>query len=209
MNNIILLFTRYPQPGQSKTRLIPALGAKGAAHLQKKMTEKILSTLHKLQEKNSFTLEVHYDGGNIALMRKWLGDSYHFHKQPNRSLGNRMEEAILPHLPSQIGILLVGSDCPDISVEILQDALQSLSTHEVVLGPTFDGGYYLIGVTAHLTPQHLHLLFKDISWSTETVFAETLKRIIKNNLTYRLIKKLHDIDTPEDLRYIDHHTDIK
>ncbi len=206
-DKVIVLFTRYPLPGQSKTRLIPALGPDNAALLQKKMTETVVSTLRRLHQVLAYTLEIHYDGGTHTLMRSWLGASLHFIQQPDKPLGTRIEMAILSHLPTTMAILVIGSDCPDINEDILQQALQSLAEQEVVIGPTYDGGYYLIGVNTRLSPLSLHLLFKDISWGTDTVFTETLSRVKELNLKYHILEKLHDIDTPEDLRHIDYYPD--
>ncbi|MCP3676681.1 MAG: glycosyltransferase, partial [Deltaproteobacteria bacterium] len=155
------------------------------------------------------TLEIHYDGASQARMQSWLGHSFLYKHQRKESLGDRMTEAMRPHLQYSSGVLLIGSDCPDINTAILQEALLSLTSHKVVLGPTHDGGYYLIGVSGHLPAWQLQHLFEDIPWGTETVFKRTLDTIKRHHLNYHLVKKLHDIDTPEDLRYIDYHPDTQ
>ncbi len=208
-DKIILLFTKFPLPGHCKTRLIPALGPERAALLQKKMTETIITTISRLQKTYPHTLEIHYDGGSPTHMRSWLGDSHLFKQQPDTSLGTRIEVAIRPHLHKNMAIIVIGADCPAISEDILRNALTSLQEHEVVIGPTYDGGYYLIGVNGGLWPETLHTLFQEIPWGTDTVFAETMDRVKHLNLKHHILGKLHDIDTPEDLRHINYHSDTE
>ncbi len=208
-DKVILLFTKFPQPGHSKTRLIPALGPERAALLQKKMTEKIITTLSRLQTTYPHTFEIHYDGGSPAQMQSWLGESHLFKRQPDTSLGARIEVAIRPHLHTNMAIIVIGADCPAISEDILQNALISLQEHEVVIGPTYDGGYYLIGVNSGIWPETLHTLFQDIPWGTNTVYTQTLDRVKHLNLNCHILKKLHDIDTPEDLRHINYYSGIE
>ncbi len=206
-DNLIILFTKYPSPGHAKTRLIPSLGAKGAALLQKWMTEIIVATLSRAQKIIPHTLEIHYTQANLETMQNWLGSSHHFCLQPNSSLGSRMHHAALPHLQKKQAIIIMGADCPNITESILEQAFTALCTHQVVIGPSYDGGYYLIGMNQSVSSQALMALFSDISWGTGSVCAETIEKIQQLNLNHHLLQKLHDIDTPEDLGYIDYYSD--
>jgi rSAM/selenodomain-associated transferase 1 len=201
----ILLFTKYPIAGKSKTRLIPILGPLGAAQLQRQMAFSIASKLKRFSKNRHSLLEIHYEGGSAELLQHWLGTSLIFKKQNQGDLGQRMALAIAAHLGEHQSIVLVGSDCPDIDTSILENAFSALYDHAVVLGPAFDGGYYLVGIQGTLAEKSLHFLFSDIDWGEENVLGQTLSRIKKLQLSFHLLKKLHDIDTPKDLKHLNHH----
>lgn len=201
----ILLFTKYPIAGKSKTRLIPILGPQGAAKLQHQMAYSIVVNLKRFSEHHRSLLEIHYEGGSAELMQEWLGSSLTFKKQIQGDLGQRMALAIADHLGEHQSIVLIGSDCPEIDATILENAFSALNDHAVVLGPAFDGGYYLVGIQGTLTKESLHFLFSNIDWGEDNVLDQTLLRIKTLQLSYHLLKKLHDIDTPEDLKYLNHH----
>lgn len=203
--DILLLFTKYPLAGKSKTRLIPALGKRGAAQLQKVMTQSITAILQKLVETEYCYLEIHYEGGNQGLMQQWLGASLNYKPQHKGDLGQRMASAFAAHLGRYQSIILLGSDCPDINRTILKEGLTRLKDHDIVIGPAFDGGYYLIGIKGTLNRDCLDFLFAEIDWGEEQVLNQTLTRIEKKQLRYHLLKKLHDIDTPEDLKHFDNY----
>jgi len=206
-HDLIILFTRYPQPGQCKTRLIPALGADGAAGLQRAMTEHILARLKALAVLHPHRLEIHYAGGSLAQMVSWLGDCHQYRQQAEGDIGCRMRAAISSHQGQMQRLLLIGSDCPDISAELLRDAFAALGSHDLVLGPAFDGGYYLIGVHNESSPLVCETLFQEIPWSTDNVFAITKARAEQHQLRCHTLMKLHDIDTPDDLRYFHYYPD--
>lgn len=198
---IILLFTRLPKPGESKTRLIPALGPSGAAELQHTMTLMMSEKICKLAKRYKVQTEVHYNGGTREDMQNWLGDDQTYKRQQEGDIGIKMFAAIRQHLGSHNSILLVGSDCPAIDTDLLQNALEALRHYNIVIGPAFDGGYYLFGTQGNLDAYVLKQLFSDIDWGTEKVLNQTIEKLHTLKLTYHLLKKLHDIDTPEDLRY--------
>lgn len=201
----ILLFTKYPRPGFSKTRLIPALGPVKAAELQRRMTWQTISTITTLGSPGKISLEIHYTGASLEDMYNWLGPDFCYKKQPETSLGNRIERAILPHLQTGSRIVVLGSDCPGITVEILMKAFTSLRNNHVTLGPTHDGGYYLLGITGSLKPQELKTLLSGIPWGSNTVYSKTIKRVTKLQLSHQTLPMLHDIDTPEDLQHISYY----
>jgi hypothetical protein len=204
-HNRILLFTRYPEAGRCKTRLIPVLGAGGAAALHRKMTQRMIGQVTRLAAIQPHLLEIHHDGGTQTQMRSWLGVDHHYHKQGEGDIGCRMQTAILRHLGRRQRLLLIGSDCPGLSAEIMQEAFTALTSHDLVLGPAYDGGYYLIGLGAEISAPTCHSLFQDIPWSTDGVYTTTKKRAEEQRLRCHTLTRLHDIDTPADLRYLDHH----
>lgn len=197
----ILLFTRYPQPGRSKTRLIPKVGALQAADIQRQMTKTILGRVSQYIHAYPCDLSIYYDGGSESLMSEWLGAAYHFKKQLSGDLGLRMASAIADQLAHYNEIVIIGSDCPAIDESILQQAFAALQHNDIVIGPAYDGGYYLIGVQGSIHKDTLYCLFSNINWGSSEVLQQTITQIRDKELSFKLLKKLHDIDTPEDLRY--------
>lgn len=196
----LLIFTRYPAPGTTKTRLIPALGPLGSALLQKKMTEKIISEATKLYQQSNIPSDIFFSGGNEVQMKTWLGP-HHYIKQGKGDLGQKMGEAFRHGFEENgaHGILLVGSDLPELSFKILQNAINLLQRDRVVLGPTFDGGYYLIGFMKENSDTLCPQIFYNMPWSTDKVFEETVRRVKSVGLSIVSLPTLHDIDTPADL----------
>ncbi len=191
----VILFTRYPEPGKTKTRLIPALGQEGSCLLHRQMTEGTLNQLRELSLIRPVSIEIRYDGGNQALMQEWLGSDWPFSVQGPGSLGVRMarafQEAFRYGFPR---VVLIGSDCPGLKRKFLEKALDNLPLHDLVLGPARDGGYYLIGMNRLQSP-----LFVDIPWGTEKVCHITLEIAQDLGLNILLLETLEDIDRPEDL----------
>jgi uncharacterized protein len=188
MTDRLIVMTKYPEPGKTKTRLIPALGAIGAAQVHRQLGQQTL------QQVRAFNPEIHYAGGTLSLMQQWLGD-FKFVLQGEGDLGDRMSQAFDQGFQaSGDPIVMIGTDCPGINASLIQDAFTMLFNHDLILGPAHDGGYYLIGVRAYY-PQ----LFKNILWSTETVLEKTLEIAIESQISYDLLPPLSDIDRPEDL----------
>lgn len=195
----LLLFTRYPEAGRTKTRLIPALGAEGAARLQRTLTEKILSQAKALEEQHGIATIIHYDGGNREKMVAWLGPRTYM-PQVEGDLGHRMQAAFAHTFAAGMNkVVLIGSDIPDINVTLLAQAFAALATAKIVIGPSRDGGYYLIGMRAEAAEVLYSVLFTGMIWSTPDVFAITRARLQQTTYVPALLPMLHDIDTPEDL----------
>lgn len=194
----LIIFTRYPCPGKTKTRIIPALGEQGAADLQHNMTLHILRVAeHALRPGR--TLEIRYEGGDASRVRQWLGNQVrHLNRQPKGDLGKRLKVSFgEAFAEGACSVVAIGADCPDITADVLDQAFGALLHDELVVGPATDGGYYLIGMN-RLRPE----LFADISWGTAMVLEETLKKAEKIGSTLTLLKTLDDIDRPEDLTKI-------
>lgn len=200
MPTTLIVFTRYPEPGQTKTRLIPALGPEGAANLQRQMTEHTLRQAQLWQQQvtgQEQHVEVYFTGGSLAQMQQWLGAQWPYLPQAAGGLGDRLAAAIARHFSDPATpntVLVIGIDCPGITPQILSQATAALATHDLVLGPTADGGYYLVGLR-----QWQPSLFDDIAWSTEQVFAQTCDRAAQLNLSVATLPQLRDVDYPEDL----------
>jgi rSAM/selenodomain-associated transferase 1 len=197
----LLLFTRYPEAGRTKTRLIPELGADGAALLQKRLTERVVLQANLLAQRVGTEAVVYYTGGSVEKMTSWLGPM-NFIEQADGDLGQRMRSAFEKTFDTGTETaVLIGSDIPDITADLLQQAFLSLLTKDVVIGPSQDGGYYLIGLVANQAPQLLPLLFEEMRWSTGELFSTTVRRLEKAGYDVAILPSLRDIDLPADLAF--------
>lgn len=188
----LFVFTRFPIANQTKTRLIPSLGAQGAADLQKQMTEHLLCQFQCLQQ---LTLQVHFAGGTAQDMRAWLGNELPLIHQSAGELGERLVFALQQGFAAGLQrIVIVGSDCPALEAAHITEAFSLLQAHDVVIGPATDGGYYLIGLSELHAP-----LFEDIPWGSDRVFEVTQVIAQQQHLSVARLATLSDIDRPEDL----------
>lgn len=195
MSETLIIFSRYPEPGKTKTRMIPALGTTGAAELQRQMTEHTVNNAQQLLSSRDFTIEVHFTGGSQQLMTAWLGQNLHYIPQVSGDLGQKMRLAFdrAFNMDNQ-RVLIIGIDCPDINQVILNEAFNSLQNHDLVLGVAEDGGYYLIGLNRPV-PQ----LFHNITWGTDQVLNQTKNIAQQLKLDIHYLTTLSDVDRPEDL----------
>jgi rSAM/selenodomain-associated transferase 2/rSAM/selenodomain-associated transferase 1 len=189
----VIVFARYPEPGQAKTRLIPALGAEGAAGLQEALTRATIAGVRLLIEQRACDLEVRFAGGDAERMQSLYGE-HRYVEQQGEGLGARLEEAVaVAFAEGARQLVVIGTDCP-LAPMMMKDAFAKLQVTDVVLGPAEDGGYYLIGLRA---PQPS--LFVGIDWGTEHVLRQTLERAARAGLTTHQLAPLPDVDYPEDL----------
>ena len=195
---LLILFTRFPEAGRSKTRLIPALGAAGAASLQRQLTENTLRQAQAVRDRLGLALEIHFAGGDEEAMAQWLG-AHAFRRQGAGSLGDRMQRAFARAFADGMEqVVLIGSDCPGLGAGILEQAFLALDDSDLVLGPALDGGYYLIGLNAARP-----FLFDGIAWGTAAVLQQTLAKAKALHITH--LAPLHDIDRPQDLVHFGYH----
>jgi hypothetical protein len=198
----LIVFTRYPEPGATKTRLIPALGAEGAAELHRRLTE---HTLRQARRYGAADVEVQWTGGDEGAMRAWLGPGTRLRKQSEDDLGARMAEAFRTAFDEGASrAVLVGCDSPDLGPESYEAAFEALDRYDVVVGPAVDGGYYLVGIRA-AAPDAWRSSFAGIDWGTERVLAQTLARAQETGLSVALLAPLEDVDRPEDLAIWERH----
>ncbi len=192
----IVIFAKAPQAGFAKTRLIPALGAQGAADLARRM---LAHTLDKAIAANVGTVELCMtpSATDPAWQTFAIPDAVHCTDQGEGDLGGRMARAAQRAIDGGESVLLIGTDCPELSVAYLQQAACALERSDSVLFPTFDGGYALLGLN-----HFCQSLFVHIAWSTNTVAFETLFRLIQLGWMIRTHRMLHDIDEPTDLKWL-------
>lgn len=181
----LVIFTRYPEPGRAKTRLIPALGAQGAAALHRRLTEQTLAAART----SGLAIEVRVTGAPHAAFADWLGSDLSFVDQGDGDLGERLQQAAAP-LP----VLFIGSDLPDLSADHLREAAELMQSGRTVLGPAEDGGYWALGLT-HLADT----VFTDMPWGTDQVGRLTSERLVEHGIEPALLPTLADCDRPEDL----------
>lgn len=195
MSERLIIFTRYPEPGKTKTRMIPALGAAGAAQLQGQMTEHTLVQVNGLQELRGVLPEIHFTGATQAQMQDWLGTEWVYRPQASGNLGERLIVAFAGAFAAGgKRVIAIGTDCPSLSPAILNRGFEQLQDFDLVMGSAIDGGYYLIGLC-----QPIPRLFHDINWGTAQVRQQTIDiaKILNLNIAY--LPTLQDVDRPEDL----------
>lgn len=193
-DGVLLIFAKAPLPGQAKTRLIPALGAEGAASLQQYLLESTL-TMTEGWQCGSKQLWCTPDTGHPVFTHYAERHRLSLHRQQGHDLGARMANAFTRALIEYPWAMVIGTDCPDLSSDDLHQAAELLHLGaDAVLGPAADGGYYLLGLR-RFEP----LLFTDMEWGGDSVLAETRRRLEHLGMNTRLLKTKHDLDRPEDL----------
>lgn len=208
MSETLIIFSRYPEAGKTKTRMIPVLGAVKAAKLQQQMSEHTLNTVRSLQAYRRNLIEVHFIGGNQQLMKEWLGSGVEYIEQVPGDLGFKMYSAFERAFSlNNQRVIIIGTDCPDIDLEILNDAFEALHQQDLVLGAAVDGGYYLIGLNN--LNNSIAQLFENINWGTAEVFTQTQTIAAKLNLKVHYLPCLSDVDRPEDLCIWQKYSDFK
>lgn len=198
MNRVcIVVMAKAPLPGFAKTRLIPALGEAGAAGLAAHM---LTSTLEQAQAAGCAEVElcVTPDIADSAWTAWGPPTGVQVASQGDGDLGERLARAAARTFARGLMPLIIGTDCPALDARRLRRAAAALSATDVVLHGTLDGGYALIG----LARGGEDVVFTDIDWSTERVFAQTLERIQAARLQLRVGDFLQDIDEPEDLCHL-------
>jgi uncharacterized protein len=191
----ILIFAKAPTPGAVKTRLIPALGAQGAAALAQRMLTRMIEAA---LEANIGPVEL--CASPAADQPAWRALSLpaiHFSAQGDGDLGARLARHSQRIVANGESVLLVGTDCLQLDAALLRSAATTLAQYDCVIHPTFDGGYALLGLR-RFDP----CVFADIAWSTATVAASTKQRIAQLGWSLHCAAILHDIDEPADLVHL-------
>jgi len=190
----VLFFIKNPQKAKVKTRLASAIGDKMAVNLYKRFLLEMLSTLNK---GTFFFYLCFHPEDSLKDLKNWLGEDYLYIPQIGENLGDKMKNAFIEAFSMKFKrVLLIGSDIPDLPLEFIDEAFKSLDEKDAVIGPSVDGGYYLIGFK---DKTFLSRAFERIPWSTERVFDETMKVLENQKLTIHTLQPLRDIDTIEDL----------
>ncbi len=197
--NELVIFTRYPQPGTTKTRLIPAIGAERAAELQRKMTEHTVSRMANVDSRR-IQVTVSFTGAEKSEMRNWLGSNdVSFRKQSTGNLGERLAAAFTRSFSTgRNRVIAIGTDCPQLDRRIIYKSFTHLRDRDLLLGPSTDGGYYLIGLS-----RQEQSIFSDVNWGGSRVYEQTLAAARLANLSWRTLQPLTDVDRPSDLTLLE------
>lgn len=187
--NTLILFIRNPELGKVKTRLAASIGDEEALNIYRFLLDHTRRIALEVQTKRML-----FYSENIVQNDEWDEAFFEKHLQHHGDLGERMHQAFQKAFETGAQkVVIAGSDCPELEAGILNEAFDLLDTHDAVLGPSQDGGYYALGLKAPL-PE----IFENMVWSTETVFSETLTRLKNTGKSCALLPVLNDVDTEED-----------
>ncbi|MGB3848428.1 MAG: TIGR04282 family arsenosugar biosynthesis glycosyltransferase [Tunicatimonas sp.] len=188
--DLLLIFVKNPRLGKVKTRLAATVGDRQALRIYLKLLERTRAITQPL----SVVKTVYY---TPEILTDDLWDSAHYQKAQQREgdLGERMHEAFRQGFAQGYQrICIIGSDCYELSTTIIKQAFDQLATHDVVIGPSTDGGYYLLGMNRLYSP-----LFTYKAWSTSTVKEDTLRDVTALHLRHFTLPTLTDVDDEDDL----------
>lgn len=189
MKNAIIIFVRKPELGKVKTRLAKDIGNEKALEIYKEL----LQHTHDISVGLNCDKFIFYTD-SVESNDIWENDIYNKYEQEGETLGDRMFLAF--HKVFQLGykkVIIIGSDCPSLTATIIDEAFERLEIDEIVIGPSTDGGYYLLGMSK-LIPE----LFQHKKWSTNTVLSDTIKETVALKKQCSFLVELTDIDTIED-----------
>ncbi|TGE27688.1 TIGR04282 family arsenosugar biosynthesis glycosyltransferase [Hymenobacter metallicola] len=193
MADHLLIFARHPELGQVKTRLAYTVGP----HEALRVYRDLLARTHAAANGVAATKTLWLAGNPLATdttFSSWTG--YTQRPQPAGDLGERMHQAFVAAFAAgATTAIIIGTDCPELGSAHLQAAFQYLTTHDVVVGPALDGGYYLLGMRAPIAE-----FFRDKAWSTASVLADTLADARRLGLSVAQLPALRDVDTADDLQ---------
>ena len=186
---------KYPEDGKVKARLAQSIGEEAATDLYRAFIQDTLTTVQSLDIPYYIAV---YPPESQERFTQWLGPLYQYFHQQGVDLGKRLQNGFATMYTKEYQqVIALASDSPDLPIEILQEAVSSLQTQKVVIGPASDGGYYLIGFSHDF---FISEVFEDILWSTATVYQETLSRIESVTSQVHVLPEWADIDTKSDLQ---------
>jgi uncharacterized protein len=197
MRRCVLFFVKHPEPGKVKTRLAATVGPERAAAIYRTLAETVLRCVPE----EELVVVMGDPPEACGRIEAWLravapGRAMRFVAQVPGDLGVRLDQAVATAFAEGCeAVAVIGSDCVEIAPAHFTEAWDALATHDVVLGPAVDGGYYFLALRA---PQPA--LFRNIAWSTDAVCRQTLDRAAAAGLRVHLLPTLRDVDTEEDLR---------
>jgi rSAM/selenodomain-associated transferase 1 len=192
----LVVFARNPVPGTVKTRLQARYTPQQAADIYRAL---VLDTLEYAREASADRHILAYTPRDAEEeFRRLAGPDWDLHPQVEADLGGRMLEATrLGFGRGADRLVIIGSDAPSLPVDFIDRAFDLLGERDVVLGPTVDGGYGLIGLS-----RPLETVFHDIKWSSERVFPQTVERLEDAGLSLGVLPPWYDVDTPADLDFL-------
>lgn len=197
--NALVLFARDPVPGQVKTRLHPFLDAETICDLYLCFLDDSIETLQRVENADRF---IGVYPGHLSGYFPGLQADASVYLQEGKDLGERMRSTFRQRFEEGYGkVVIIGADSPSLPAAYIREAFSS--GKDIVLGPSTDGGYYLIGMAEKLLD-----VFDGVSWGTDQVLRQTLNRIRQQGATLALLPVWYDVDCPEDLRFLKIHSDL-
>ncbi len=200
----VIVFVKSPVPGQVKTRLIPHLSAGQAAALYQAFLVdwcNVLSTISTVHRVIAYT-----PPEGLNALQTLIGEDLVYIPQQGATLGERLiAAAYWAYDRDYAKFLFVGSDSPTLPIQYVEHALDLLESRDVVIGPSVDGGYYLIGFSKHGASLLIPTIFEEVTWSTDVVFRQTLEKIRMINARLGLLPPWYDVDTPAGLQLLQDH----
>jgi rSAM/selenodomain-associated transferase 1 len=191
MTPALAVLLKAPRLGTVKTRLAAEIGARQALRLYRVLAQRTLAEVRVA----GLEATVWFTPVDAATeMRHWLGEGWDLRPQASGDLGTRLAAAAQAVPPGR-GWLAIGADCPRLDAALLREAAAVVARDEIVLGPSLDGGYYLVG-----GPMPLPDLFSAMPWSTSRVLGETRARLLQAKAPGHELVTLRDVDTAEDAR---------
>ncbi len=185
----LLIFAKNPIHGKVKTRLSKDLGDIQTLRYYQIFLKMIFNITKNLP----FDKIVYWDE-RFPEINPFNNSSFRQEVQSKGDLGRRMSIAFEKELQVYSSVCIIGTDCIELTESLLLDAFSYLDNNDFVIGPAFDGGYYLLGIKSYLAD-----LFEAIPWSTDRVFLKTLERIKETGKTLKILPTLQDVDTIQDL----------
>ncbi|MEJ7780150.1 MAG: TIGR04282 family arsenosugar biosynthesis glycosyltransferase [Daejeonella sp.] len=190
LNTALIIFVRHPELGSVKTRLAKVIGEEKTLHVYNLLLEHTRTVTRPVNCRKFV-----YYAGSIPEHDQWDLPGYTKRQQFGADLGERMLNAFTELFKQGFKrIMIIGSDCYQLRPAHLDSAVSSLEENDAVIGPTFDGGYYLLGMNM-LTPE----IFRDKAWSSSLVAKQTIETFTRHNLSYHVLRQLHDVDEAADL----------
>jgi rSAM/selenodomain-associated transferase 1 len=192
MRRALLIVGKAPAPGQAKTRLVPPLSAQAAAELYCAF---LLDTLDLAAGLGWERISLVHPAGAGPTLSPLLPPHITLCEQRGHGLGDALRSAFAEHLAEGFArVVLIGSDTPNLPPSAIEAGCAALATHDLSIGPSLDGGYYLLGLR-RMQPA----LFEAIDWSTPRVLAQTLARARQLRLRVQRLPAWYDVDAPADL----------
>ena len=191
----LLLFTKQPEPGRAKTRLIPALGEEGAAELHARLARHAADLARMIPIVPLRRVACVAPPAWCEQAPSLLGEGLEIWPQCEGNLGERLQAAFRRAFDEGASrVAVYGSDCPDLRADLIEQAFRALRTHDACFGPAEDGGYYLLGLGRPMAA-----VFEDVPWSCAETGRVTLERLAAERAWVHHLPPLHDLDRPEDL----------
>lgn len=191
----LITFVKYPEKGKVKSRLVLGDDDGHVADLYHCFIEDLLERVSSSDYRFLIAFDPPEKEKDFAEL---FGKDFSYMPQTGADLGGRMHNAFTSCFAKNFrSVVLIGSDSPDLPREIIEESFESLKSCQAVIGPTYDGGYYLIGFSKDSFSE---VFFENMAWSTDSVYAETIKRFEQEGISFHVLPRWRDIDTVNDLK---------